>query len=45
VRIGITGKDKCFDWSKFDKFMQDALMAGIKAGSELKRDETELWGG
>ncbi len=45
MRIGITGKDKCFDWSKFDKFMQDALMAGIKAGSELKRDETELWGG
>ena len=31
MRIEITGKDKCFDWSKLDKFMQDALMAGIKA--------------
>jgi hypothetical protein len=38
VRIGITGTDKLFDWVKFDKFMQNALMAGIKAGSELKRD-------
>ena len=45
MRIGITGTDKLFDWAKFDKFMQDALIACIKAGSELKRDETELWGG
>ena len=31
MRIGITGKDKPFDWSKPDKSIQGALMAGIEA--------------